>query len=319
MARPKKVGLEYFPFDVDFFHDIKIRKLIKFQGGKAISVYALLLCIIYKQGYYMRWDKELPFIVSELTGFEEVYIQEVIKNCLSLGLFDLRMFENHKVLTSKGIQERYIEICQRVKRKVVIDEFTCVSSEETPVYSEETPVYSEETPVYSEETPVYSAKSTQRKEKESKYISSSLRSEDKSETEISDVGPPREAKSILEYFNQRMESKTIPCVVKLGGRRKDFLLARLKEYGSDNVRKAIDNAAESMFLNGGNSRGFIASFEWIFRPNNFPKVLEGNYANTKTSSSYANSGDSQAKAERLAEYSRLVDRLHAEADARRGE
>lgn len=312
MARPKKVGLEYFPFDVDFFHDIKIRKLIKFQGGKAISVYALLLCIIYKQGYYMRWDKELPFIVSELTGFEEVYIQEVIKNCLSLGLFDLRMFENHKVLTSKGIQERYIEICQRVKRKVVIDEFTCVSSEETPVYSEETLVSSEE-------TPVYSAKSTQRKEKESKYISSSLRSEDRSETEISDVGPPREAKSILEYFNQRMESKTIPCVVKLGGRRKDFLLARLKEYGSDNVRKAIDNAAESMFLNGGNSRGFIASFEWIFRPNNFPKVLEGNYANAKTSNSYANSGDSQAKAERLAEYSRLVDRLHAEADVRRGE
>ena len=304
MARPKKVGLEYFPFDVDFFHDIKIRKLIKFQGGKAVSVYALLLCIIYKQGYYMRWDKELPFIVSELTGFEEVYIQEVIKNCLSLGLFDLRMFENHKVLTSKGIQERYIEICQRVKRKVVIDEFTCVSSEETLVSSEE--------------TPVYSAKSTQRKEKKSKYISSSLRSEDKSETEISDVGPPREAKLILEYFNQRMESKTIPCVVKLGGRRKDFLLARLKEYGSDNVRKAIDNAAESMFLNGGNSRGFIASFEWIFRPNNFPKVLEGNYANAKTSNSYANSGDSQAKAERLAEYSRLVDRLHAEADARRG-
>lgn len=305
MARPKKVGLEYFPFDVDFFHDIKIRKLIKFQGGKAISVYALLLCIIYKQGYYMRWDKELPFIVSELTGFEEAYIQEVIKNCLSLGLFDLRMFENHKVLTSKGIQERYIEICQKVKRKVVINEFTCV--------------YSEETPVYSEETPVYSVKSTQRKEKESKYISSSLRSEDKSETGISDVGPPCEAKSILEYFNQRMESKTIPCVVKLGGRRKDFLLARLKEYGSDNVRKAIDNAAESMFLNGENGRGFIASFEWIFRPNNFPKVLEGNYTNTKTSSSYANSGDSQAKAERLAEYSRLVDRLHAEADARRGE
>ena len=311
MARPKKVGLEYFPFDVDFFHDIKIRKLIKFQGGKAISVYALLLCIIYKQGYYMRWDKELPFIVSELTGFEEVYIQEVIKNCLSLGLFDLRMFENHKVLTSKGIQERYIEICQKVKRKVVINEFTCV-------YSEETPVYSEETPVYSEETPVCSVKSTQRKEKESKYISSSLRSEDKSETGISDVGPPREAKSILEYFNQRMESKAIPCVVKLGGRRRDFLLARLKEYGSDNVRKAIDNAAESMFLNGESSRGFIASFEWIFRPNNFPKVLEGNYANTKTSSSYANSGDSQAKAERLAATAALVARLHAEDDARRG-
>ncbi|MBR1525158.1 MAG: hypothetical protein IJ640_00660 [Prevotella sp.] len=41
----------------------------------------------------------------------------------------------------------------------------------------------------------------------------------------------------------------------------------------------IDNAADSMFLNGGGERGFCASFDWLFQPNNFLKVLEGNYAN----------------------------------------
>ena len=51
MGRKNKIGLEYFPFDIDFFSDLKIRKLIKYQGGKAVTVYALLLCIIYKQGY----------------------------------------------------------------------------------------------------------------------------------------------------------------------------------------------------------------------------------------------------------------------------
>ena len=48
MARTFKKGLDYFPLDIDIFNDLKIRKLIKYQGGKAITVYALLLCNIYK-------------------------------------------------------------------------------------------------------------------------------------------------------------------------------------------------------------------------------------------------------------------------------
>ena len=111
MARTFKKGLDYFPLDIDIFNDLKIRKLIKYQGGKAITVYALLLCNIYKSGYYMKWDKELPFICSELTGFEEAYISEVIKTCLTLGLFSKELFDAEKVLTSKGIQERYSRIC----------------------------------------------------------------------------------------------------------------------------------------------------------------------------------------------------------------
>ena len=114
---------------VDFFSDLKIRKLIKYQGGKAVTVYALLLCIIYKQGYYMRWDKELPFIISEQTGYEEVYIQEVIKSCLVIGLFSNELFEKEKIITSKGIQERYQYICNLSKRKCVISEFILISSE----------------------------------------------------------------------------------------------------------------------------------------------------------------------------------------------
>lgn len=55
----------------------------------------------------MRWDKELPFIISEQTGFEEAYILEVINSCLKLGLFSNELYESDGILTSKGIQERY--------------------------------------------------------------------------------------------------------------------------------------------------------------------------------------------------------------------
>ena len=161
MGRNKKEGLDYFPFEVDFFTDIKVRKLIKYQGGKAVTVYALLLCFIYKSGYYLRWDQELPFIVSEQTGFEEVYILEVIKSCLTLGLFSKELYESNQILTSKGIQDRYIYICNISKRKVVISPEFNISSEKMRISSEEIGIYSEEMPINSE-------KSTQSKVKESK-------------------------------------------------------------------------------------------------------------------------------------------------------
>lgn len=132
MARIAKSGLEYFPFDIDFFQDIRIRKLIKRQGGKAITVYALLLCLIYKNGYYMQWDEELPFIGSELSGYDEAYVSEVIKACLSLGLFNKELFDNEQVLTSKGIQLRYYTIQRLNKRMSRIQEHCLIEQPGLP-------------------------------------------------------------------------------------------------------------------------------------------------------------------------------------------
>lgn len=146
MARPVKKGLDYFPFDVDLFQDIRIRKLIRSQGGKAITVYALLLCIIYKDGYYVRWDEELPFIISEQTGFEEAYIREVINCCLRLGLFSNALYRSDKVLTSRGIQDRYRNVCGSCRRNGVISEFNLLSSEEPRVSSTETAINSSQNP-----------------------------------------------------------------------------------------------------------------------------------------------------------------------------
>ena len=173
MSRPNKTGLSYFPMDVDLFQDIRIRKLIKYQSGKAITVYALLLCLIYKRGYYMRWDEELPFIISEQTGFEEAYILEVIRSCMTLGLFSKKLYDDEQIITSKGIQERYLYICKLLKRRVSITEYLLIDEEKELVTSQETGVISGKTPVISEETALNSVKMQQkkRKEKEIKEIS----------------------------------------------------------------------------------------------------------------------------------------------------
>ena len=65
--------------------------------------------------------------------------------------------------------------------------------------------------------------------------------------------------------------------------RGKMLKARLKEYSLDDVLKAIDNVKQSDFLLGNNNRGWMITFDWFVKPNNFVKVLEGNYNNTKPS------------------------------------
>ena len=56
-----------------------------------------------------------------------------------------------------------------------------------------------------------------------------------------------------------------------------MLRARIAEYGTDAVLEAIEKIRNSDFLKGQNAKGWIITFEWFVKPNNFPKVLEGNY------------------------------------------
>ena len=56
MARPIKPGLEYFSLDVDIFEDGKIFDLQNEYGPLGEVIYLRLLCLIYKNGYYYRFD-----------------------------------------------------------------------------------------------------------------------------------------------------------------------------------------------------------------------------------------------------------------------
>lgn len=56
------------------------------------------------------------------------------------------------------------------------------------------------------------------------------------------------------------------------------LAARLKQYGLDKVLAAIEQIRQSSFLQGQSTTGWIVTFDWFVKPNNFLKVLEGNYS-----------------------------------------
>ena len=108
MARPKKQGIDYFPLDVNFFSDVKIRKIARACGSQSTSILICLLFNIYKDnGYYILWDEDLPFVIADSVGVSEGAVKEVILKAIQVDFFDKDIYEKYKVLTSHGIQSRF--------------------------------------------------------------------------------------------------------------------------------------------------------------------------------------------------------------------
>ena len=60
-------------------------------------------------------------------------------------------------------------------------------------------------------------------------------------------------------------------------KRGQALKARIKQNGVDSVLEAIERVRNSKFLQGQNKSGWVITFDWLVKPNNFLKVLEGQY------------------------------------------
>ena len=199
MARPKDDRLEYFPQDTDIHNDRKIRRLRKEYCANGYLIYDYIKCMIYKEnGYWILLDDEFKFDVSDFLGcgITPESVGDVIDFCFRIKLFHQDKFNELGVLTSSGIQKRFL----KAKRGgVIAAEMLVIAAEtsindaetifdkktntrlksenkkgvkiitaETPVITAETPVITAETPVITAETPINTAISTQSKVKESK-------------------------------------------------------------------------------------------------------------------------------------------------------
>lgn len=121
MARPTKKGLDYFPLDVDFLSDLKVRRIIKACGKEAVHILVALLANIYRdEGYYVLWDDDLAFLVADEVGTKEGTVEELVKKAVQVKFFDKDIFDKYSVLTSKGIQSRYI-LATKERKKVELE------------------------------------------------------------------------------------------------------------------------------------------------------------------------------------------------------
>ena len=140
MARISKPGLDYFPLDVNFLQDRKVRRISCRHHAAGIAALTSLLCLIYKEkGYYVLWNKDTLFDIAQEACCEAEKMQAIIDDCLSVGLFDTYIYKEYGVLTSQAIQEQYhkIIIDSRRKYKLPLENFWMIKEEKEANDNEE--------------------------------------------------------------------------------------------------------------------------------------------------------------------------------------
>ena len=182
MGRPHKEGVDYWNIDVDFFQDKKIRLLRSQFGVKGVYTTILLLNEIYRtSGYYKQWDEDDCLLMSDSSGVagdcSPQLIADVVQGLLRRSFFDKGIFERFHVLTSAGIQRRFLLMAKNRDRISMIQEYFLLDTSNREdvkeatlkklafysISSKETPVSLGETPVSRQENPLKESKGTQRK------------------------------------------------------------------------------------------------------------------------------------------------------------
>ena len=86
MARPLKKGLDYFPFDIDFFEDEKIGAISGEFGIKGEIATIKLLCAVYRNGYFLQWNEMLKMkLLKNLPGVSAELIDQIVSRLVKWG------------------------------------------------------------------------------------------------------------------------------------------------------------------------------------------------------------------------------------------
>lgn len=114
-----------------------------------------------------------------------------------------------------------------------------------------------------------------------------------------------DVRHVIEEWNKLQNVGIAPIRdIKPASKRCQLLKGRIREYGMDDLLKAMGNIRHSDFLRGENKNGWMITFDWFVKPNNFLKVLEGNYNGDRKHGSGAKT---QRKVEPLIPFGTLSD------------
>lgn len=164
LARPKKDGLEYFPLDVAAGKDDELELVESEHGLVGFAIFIKLLQSIYKSGYYLEWTKKEQLIFSKRVNAAETIVNAVITSCLEWGLFNQQMYDKYKILTSHGIQQRFIFAIGRRSAMEIYEEYLLLTKNE--VSATKTLVIVTKTEVNASSNPKSKVKKIESKKKE---------------------------------------------------------------------------------------------------------------------------------------------------------
>lgn len=256
MARPRKEGLDYFPLDTNMdLTDDKIQLIEGLYGAVGFATIIKLFMKIYNTGYFYKWGEAEQILMAKRIGIEVNSLKNIANDCIKYGLFQEKLFNDHNLLTSKGIQKRYFSACGKKKTGEVFKEYLLIDDKLLLEMCPKIIVIR----LFQEKPLVIPNLSTQIKQNKTK--------QNKTKQNIYE--------NVLNYWNEKSDLNKITA---MSDKRKSNINARIKDFDLETIYKVIDMTNDSDFLSG-KSTEWKATFDWVLNPTNFIKVLEGNYVN----------------------------------------
>ena len=113
-------GINYFPVGVNFMEENAMEVIEAKYGIKGSAIVLKLMCKIYKEGYYIRWDEEQCLIFANKAGREvqAEEVQGIIEILFTKGILDRNSYQENGILTSASIQKVWMEATKRRKREL---------------------------------------------------------------------------------------------------------------------------------------------------------------------------------------------------------
>lgn len=273
MGRAKKQGMDYFPVDVNLMESTAIKVLTARFGAEGFYLYMFLMCRIHLGGYYIEVSEDFISCAAVDTRIKEKTVADMIELMCTKGLFDAGLYEKYGILTSLEIQETYLDVkCKRGRGVEVFKEYWLLNKENTPDNLTMISVFLSETKddlsQTNEDLLQTNADMSQKK---------CINKTKENKTEQNEILPS----AIVEQYNSICTA--LPKVRDLTEPRKKAIKSALKKLGQEGLIELFRKTAASDFLSG-RKNDWHATFDWILKPANLTKIIEGNYDNAAPTS-----------------------------------
>ena len=245
----------YFSHDYNARNDIKIQALLVEHGAAGYGVYWVIVEILHEETARELKLSNLTYVaIARQASTSVEQVKAIVECCLEYGLFteDDGCFFSKRVI---GNIEKRMEISEKRAKSGRIS----AKKRQKATSAEQNPT-----------------KERKGKERKGKSIV---------DTNVSmlDVAHPTQEridyKALIDFFNDETQGAFGKVMYPISRKRQESIRGRINEFGKDAFAEMIRKAAKSNFLKGDSNKGFVAKFDWMIRPSNFQKIIEGNYDN----------------------------------------
>lgn len=255
MGRPKEVRLKYFPLDVNFFSNRKIKILKSRYGADGIAVYLYILCEIYRdEGYYLEKNEDFIYITADDLNMSVDKIEQILKFLFERSLLvemkvdkSSKLFKSDAIITARSIQSQYQECTKSWRRDVeVIGDLWFLEEEETDGHIKVTKkqINTVKTGINTVKTNVNTVETQQTKRKEIKQKEKKVNETTSTLTAYYDN--PKLNEVFCEFLNMRKAKK-----VQNTQRSIDMLKKKIKDLPDDlkitTIEESIMNGWRGLF------------------------------------------------------------------------